>query len=65
MTKEATPDEVLTLARNAGLDLPEPYAGEIVAAYGHLQRLLARLPRDLPMAAEPAHVFRPTRFAEE
>lgn len=57
-----TKDEVLVLARNAGLDLPEPYASEIAAAYGHLQTLLARLPRDTPMAAEPAHVFRPLSF---
>lgn len=65
MTRKATPEEVLTLARQAGLDLPEPYAGEIVAAYGHLQTLLARLPRDLPMVAEPAHVFRPTGLTGE
>ena len=57
-----TRDEVLVLARNAGLELPEPYAGEIVAAYGHLQKLLDRLPRDTPMTAEPAHVFRPQSF---
>jgi hypothetical protein len=50
-------DDILVLAKYAGLDLPEAYFDELVEAYGHVQRMVSRLPRDRPRGDEPAHVF--------
>lgn len=61
MAGAATREEVRVLARQAGLDLPEPYFEELLSAYGHLAQMVARLRRDYPHAAEPAHVFVATR----
>ena len=65
MTEETTPDEIRVLARQAGLDLPEAYLQELMLAWRHVRAMAARIPRDPPMAAEPAHVFVPTIFARE
>jgi hypothetical protein len=55
-------DEILLLARNAGLDLPAAYADQLVAAYADVSRMVANLPRRQGHADEPAHVFNPTAF---
>jgi hypothetical protein len=65
MAEEATREEVLVLAKQAGLDLPEPYFEELVSAYRHLQRMTARINRNRPRADEPAHVFVATTFGRE
>jgi hypothetical protein len=65
MAGEATREEVLVLARQAGLDLPEPYLEELVSAYRHLQVMLARIDRDRPRGEEPAHVFPARAFEAE
>jgi hypothetical protein len=65
MAEDATREEVLVLARQAGLDLPEPYLEELVSAYGHLRVMLARLDRDRPRGEEPAHVFPARAFEGE
>ena len=55
-------DAALTLARMAGLDLPETYADELVDAYAHIRALVAKLPQARPYSDEPAHVFDPAKF---
>ena len=66
MTEDAKREDVRVLARQAGLeDLPEPYFEELLSAYGHLRRMTARIRRDQPYSAEPAHVFVATTFARE
>ena len=63
MTKH-TPsrDEIILLARHAGLDLPPDYLDELVDAYTHAHRIVARIPWARPRGDEPAHVFTPTKF---
>jgi hypothetical protein len=55
-------DEIVSLAKYAGLDLPPEYFDELVDAFGHVQRMVARLPADRPRGDEPAHVFTPVKF---
>jgi hypothetical protein len=55
-------EEILLLARHAGLDLPARFHDELVDAYAHIRRLAARLPQGRPRGDEPAHVFVPTTF---
>lgn len=55
-------DDILLLARLAGLALPEAYEGELVSAYGHVRRLVALLPELHGHSDEPAHVFVPLAF---
>jgi len=38
-------------------DLPENEREALWRAWGHLERWTARLPRELPYEAEPAHIF--------
>jgi hypothetical protein len=61
---EHTPsrDEIVLLARHAGLDLPAAYLDELVSAYANVQRMVARIPWDHPRGDEPAHVFTPVTF---
>ena len=58
----ASRDDILLMARLAGLDLPAAYQDELVEAYGYVRAMAALLPADRPRADEPAHVFDPTRF---
>jgi len=46
------------LAARAFPDLPPEELAELERAWNHVARWVARLPRDLPMAAEPAHIFK-------
>jgi hypothetical protein len=55
-------DEIVLLARHAGLDLPPEYFDELVEAYGMVQKMVARLPSSRPRGDEPAHVFNPMTF---
>jgi len=55
-------EDILSLARLAGLDLPAAYEDELVEAYGHIRKLVALLPQPRSYDDEPAHVFDPTRF---
>ena len=57
-----TRDEIVLLARHAGLDLPPAYFDELVDAYANVRRMAARLPSNRPRGDEPAHVFTPTKF---
>jgi len=55
-------DDVLLMARIAGLDLPPAFHDELIEAHAKLQSILARMPRDRDRGDEPAHVFVPERF---
>ena len=62
MTTKPTPDEIVLLARQAGLDLPAQYLQELVDAYGNVREMIDRIPTGRPRGDEPAHVFVPTKF---
>ena len=38
-------EDILSMARLAGLHLPASYEDELVEAYGHIRRLVALLPQ--------------------
>lgn len=62
MTETPSQDEIVRLARQAGLDLPPAYLRELVEAYRHVRRMIARLPTGRPLGDEPAHTFGPRNF---
>jgi hypothetical protein len=62
MTATPTQDEIALLARQAGLDLPAEYLAELIEAYGHVRRMIDRIPTGRPRGHEPAHVFVPAKF---
>jgi len=62
MTDAPSQDEIVRLARQAGLDLPPAYLDELVEAYGHVRAMVARLPAGRPHGDEPAHIFVPQKF---
>jgi hypothetical protein len=55
-------DDILLIARLAGLRLPASYEAELVEAYAHARRLVAVLPKSRSRGDEPAHIFDPSRF---
>lgn len=62
MTATPTDDEIVLLARQAGLNLPAEYLPELIEAYGHVRRMIDRIPTGRPHGDEPAHVFVPEKF---
>ena len=62
MPDTPTRDEILLLARNAGLDLPPQYQDQLVAAYADVRRMIGNVPHRRSHADEPAHIFDPTAF---
>ncbi len=50
-------EELRILAKRADLDLPPEYFEELIDAYGHVQAMVSRLPRNRARGDEPAHVF--------
>jgi hypothetical protein len=59
-------EDILTITKMAGLKLSDQQQFEdLVAGYRLYEPVLARLPRDLPFSAEPAHVFDPRSFMPE
>ncbi len=64
-TNELSREDILTITRMAGLMLSEQQFEDLVAGYRLYEPVLARLPRDVPFAAEPAHVFDPRSFMPE
>jgi hypothetical protein len=63
MTDTPSDEEIVLLARHAGLVLPPEYLAELIEAYGHVRRMVGRLPAGRPYGDEPAHVFVPLVFA--
>jgi hypothetical protein len=55
-------DEILAMARLAGLDLDASYEAELIDAYQHVRRLVALLPQPRARGDEPAHIFDAGRF---
>ena len=60
--QQVDPDDILSMARLAGLELPASYQAELIEAYGHVRRLVSLLPQRGSRGDEPAHVFDPARF---
>ena len=62
MTDTPSDEEIVQLARQAGLVLQAEYVPELIEAYGHVHRMIGRVSRTRPHGDEPAHVFVPTVF---
>jgi len=62
MTSMPSQDEIVLLARQAGLELPPEYFQELIEAYGNVRRMIDRIPTGRPRGDEPAHVFVPAKF---
>ena len=60
--KSASRDEIVTMARVAGLELEPHYMDELVEAYRNIEPMLQRIRRDRARADEPAHTFDPRKF---
>jgi hypothetical protein len=60
----STPEEIRVMARKAGLDLPDELMRQFIEAWPAYEAMTRRIPRSRPYAVEPAHVFRPTQFAD-
>ena len=58
-------EDILTITKMAGLKLSDQQFEDLVAGYRLYEPVLARLPRDPPFSAEPAHVFDPRSFMPE
>lgn len=65
MSKEASIEDIRAMTRMAGHELTEQQFDDLVTAYRLYEPVLARLPRDLPPSAEPAHIFDPRTFMPE
>jgi hypothetical protein len=62
MTKPPSDDDILRLARQAGLDLPAEFMPELIEAYSHVRPMVERLSTGRPHGDEPAHVFVASAF---
>lgn len=62
MTKPPTDDDIVRLARQAGLDLPAEFMPELIEAYGHVRQMTGRISAARPRGDEPAHVFVASAF---
>ena len=61
----ATPEEIRAMVARAGIILDEEMMQQFIATWPQFEAMVRRLPRGLAYADEPAHSFRPTRFADE
>lgn len=62
MSQTPTDDDIVRLARQAGLDLPAEFMPELIEAYGHVRRMVERVSTARPHGDEPAHVFVASAF---
>lgn len=63
MTKPPpTHEEIMQLARQAGLDLPAEFVPELIEAYGHVRQMVERVSAARRRSDEPAHVFVASAF---
>jgi hypothetical protein len=62
MNDDPSHDDVIRLARQAGLDLPAEYLPDLIEAYGHVRRMIDRIPAGRARGDEPAHIFEPRKF---
>ena len=59
----SSPDEIRTMVKLAGLDLPYALMTQFIAAWPNYEAMIRRIPRQRAYAEEPAHAFRPGRLA--
>jgi hypothetical protein len=59
---DTSEDDIVRLAREAGLVLPAEYLSELREAYGHVRQIAGRIAKARPHGDEPAHVFVPSAF---
>jgi hypothetical protein len=62
MTNTPSNDEIVLLARQAGLELPPEHLSELIEAYRNVRLMIDRIPAGRPRGDEPAHVFVPSAF---
>ena len=62
MTEKPSDDDIVRLARQAGLDLPAEYVPELIEAYGYVRQMAERISAPRPRGDEPAHTFVPSVF---
>ena len=62
MSQTPTDEDIIRLARQAGLDLPAEFLPELIDAYGHVRPMVARVSAARPHGDEPAHVFVASAF---
>ena len=62
MTVTPSQDEIVLLARQAGLNLPPEYFAELIEAYVNVRRMIDRIPTGRPRGDEPGHIFDPRKF---
>jgi hypothetical protein len=62
MAETPSDDEIIQLARQAGIVLPAACLAELIEAYGHVRRMIGRISTTRPYGDEPAHVFVPSVF---
>lgn len=60
----STPEEIRAMACKAGLDLPDELMRQLIEAWPAYEAMTRRIPRDRSYSEEPAHIFRPARFAK-
>jgi len=58
-------DRITVLLEQADFVLAEPYLSELIQAYGHVQRMSARLQGYYRFDEEPIHIFNPRAGALE
>jgi hypothetical protein len=57
--RDLSVETIRELAEAAGLHLDDEQFDDLVASYRLYASVLARIPRDLPLSAEPSHIFDP------
>ena len=62
MPDSVATEEIIRLARHAGLDLPPAFTAELAAAYARVREMIDHMPSDRPRGDEPAHIFVPATF---
>ena len=62
MSKTPSDDDIVDLARQAGLDFPAEFMPELIEAYGHVRQMVERISTARPRGDEPAHVFVASAF---
>ncbi len=58
----ASREDIMAVARVAGLDLEGKYLDELIEAYRTIEPMLLRIRQGRPRADEPAHTFDPRKF---
>lgn len=57
----ASREEIALMAKRAGLDLSHEHFDQLCDAWKHVERMIARIPRERLRSDEPAHTFVPLK----